>query len=169
LSMVRAALISVLALGVIAPLPTPSSAQTRGSGLPLPRFVSLRATEVNMRTGPGVQYPVEWVYRRQHLPIEIIAEYGTWRRVRDWQGAQGWVHQSILAGRRTFIVTETARTLRQQQDSQSSPVARLETGVIGRVMSCPIDTPWCKVEVQGREGWLRRVELWGVYRHETIE
>ena len=84
------------------------SAQARNSGLPLPRFVSLRADEVNMRTGPGVQYPVEWVYKRQGLPAEIIAEFGTWRKVRDWQGTQGWIHQSMLSGKRNFIIMENS-------------------------------------------------------------
>ena len=144
-------------------------AQNRGTGLPLPRYVSLRASEVNMRTGPGVQYPVEWVYRRQHLPVEIIADYGTWRKVRDWQATQGWVHQSMLAGRRTFVVTDSVRTLRSRTDSNSGAVARLEPGVIGRILGCPADSGWCKVEAEGREGWLRRVEIWGVYRHETLE
>lgn len=144
-------------------------AQKKSSGLPLPRYVSLRATKVNMRTGPGVQYPVEWVYRRQFLPIEIIAEYGTWRKVRDWQGTQGWVHQNMLSGRRTFIVTEKVRTIRSDPDTKSLGVAGLEPGVIGRVRFCPTGSTWCKVEVDGFNGWLRRVEIWGVYRHETLE
>jgi len=147
----------------------PVLAQTKGTGLPLPRYVSLRATEVNMRTGPGVQYPVEWVYRRQFLPMEVIAEYGTWRKVRDWQGAQGWVHQSMLSGRRTFVVTEKVRTVRRSPDTGSGGVARLEPGVIGRVLGCPAESTWCRIEAEGRDGWLRRVELWGVYRHEILK
>ena len=148
---------------------TPVIAQTNASGLPLPRYVSLRATKVNMRTGPGVQYPVEWEYRRQFLPIEIIAEYGTWRKVRDWQGAQGWVHQNMLSGRRTFIVTEKVRTVRRDPSTKSPGVAGLEPGVIGRVQFCPTNSTWCRVDVDGHYGWLRRVEFWGVYRHETLE
>ena len=147
----------------------PAITQNKGSGLPLPRYVSLRATKVNMRTGPGVQYPVEWVYYRQFLPIEIIAEYGTWRRVRDWQGAQGWVHQNMLSGRRTFIVTNKVRTMRREPKTKSPGVAGLEPGVIGRIRLCLANSTWCQVEVEGREGWLRRVEFWGVYRHETFE
>ncbi len=157
-----------LALAPLFTLPA-ALAQTNGSGLPLPRFVSLRAGEVNMRTGPGVQYPVEWVYRRQSLPMEVIAEYGTWRKVRDWQGTQGWVHQSMLGGRRTLIVTGKVRTLRSRQNTQSPPVARLEPGVIGRLLECPQDGAWCRIDAEGREGWLRRVEFWGIYRSETLE
>jgi len=144
-------------------------AQTNGSGLPLPRFVSLRAGEVNMRTGPGVQYPVEWVYRRQALPVEVVAEYGTWRKVRDWQGTQGWVHQSMLSGRRAMIVTGKVRTLRSRQSVKSPPVAKLEPGVIGRLVECPEGGAWCRIEISGREGWLRRVEFWGTYRSEALE
>ena len=146
----------------------PALGQTNGSGLPLPRHVSLRGKEVNMRTGPGILYPVDWVYRRKFLPIEVIAEYGTWRKVRDWQGAQGWVHQSMLSGRRTFIVTNKVRTLRLDPDTKSSGVARLEPKVIGRLLLCPIESTWCQVEVKGLKGWLRRVEFWGVYKHETL-
>lgn len=162
----------LLVLIVLAALALPTAAafsQTKGNGLPLPRFVSLRANEVNMRTGPGVQYPVEWVYQHQFLPVEIIAEYGTWRKVRDWQGAQGWVHQSMLSSRRTFVVTEKVRTVRRSPDTNSPGVARLEPGVVGRVLACGADSTWCRVEVDGRDGWLRRVEIWGVYRHEILE
>lgn len=149
--------------------PGAALAQTSGSGLPLPRFVSLRAAEVNMRTGPGVQYPVEWVYQRRSMPVEVIAEYGTWRKVRDWQGTQGWIHQSMLGGRRTVVVTGKVRTVRSRQNSNSAAVARVEPGVIGKLLECPQDGAWCRVEAAGREGWLRRVEFWGVYRTESLE
>ena len=148
---------------------TPAIAQTKGSSLPLPRFVSLHATIVNMRTGPGLKYPVKWVYRRKFLPIEIIAEYGTWRKVRDWQNTQGWVHVNMLSGQRTFIVTHKVRTVRRGPDTKSPGVAGLEPGVIGRVQFCPANSTWCRVEVDGRDGWLRRAEFWGVYRHESLE
>ena len=141
----------------------------KGTGLPLPRFVSLRANEVNLRTGPGVQYPVDWVYLRRKLPVEIIAEYGTWRKVRDWQGTQGWVHQSMVAGLRTFIVTGSTRTIRRKGDAGSPAVATLEAGVIGKLLSCPNLNGWCRVEVAGNKGWLRRVDFWGVLRSEVME
>jgi SH3-like domain-containing protein len=140
-----------------------------GSGLPLPRFVSLRAQEVNMRAGPGVQYPVEWVYKRRYLPVEIIAEYQTWRKVRDWQGTQGWMHQSMLGGRRSVIVTGTTRTLRAEPDVKSRAIARMEPGVIGKLEKCPAEGGWCRVEIDGRRGWLRRVEFWGVQSSEAVE
>lgn len=140
-----------------------------GSGLPLPRFVSLRASEVNLRTGPGVQYPVEWVYQRQNLPMEIVAEFGTWRKVRDWQGTQGWVHQSMLAGRRNLVVTGAERTLRARSDIKSPAVARIEPGAIGQLLLCAGESNWCRVAFSGYQGWLRRVEFWGIYRDEMVE
>lgn len=144
-------------------------AAIKGTGLPLPRFVSLRADEVNLRTGPGVQYPVDWVYLRQKLPMEIIAEYGTWRKVRDWQGTQGWVHQSMVSGLRTFIVTGNTRSVRRKADAKSQPVATLEVGVIGKLLSCPDLGGWCQVEIDGKDGWLRRVDFWGVLKNEVME
>ena len=139
------------------------------TGLPLPRFVSLRADEVNLRTGPGVQYPIDWVYRRRHLPVEIIAEYNTWRKVRDWQGTEGWVHQSMVGNERTVIVTGKLRTLRDKSDTAGRPVAQAEAGVIARLLECPDASTWCRVEVDGFEGWFRRVEFWGVYRDEVVQ
>ena len=139
------------------------------TGKPLPRFVSLRASEVNMRTGPGVRYPVDWVYKSKNLPVEVIAEFGTWRKVRDVQGAQGWIHQSMLSNRRMFVVTGQMRTIRKRDDSKSPPIAKLESRVIGELKKCPDDTGWCKVSVGGFDGWLRRGEFWGVYPRETIK
>ena len=148
--------------------PTLVVASPGGTGLPLPRFVNLRASEANMRTGPGVQYPVEWVFVRPDLPLEVIAEYRTWRKVRDWQGTQGWMHQSMLDNRRTVIVTGVQRTLRKRSDTQSAAQARIEAGVIGRLLECPDGSGWCKVEIDGFEGWLRRVEFWGAYAKEVL-
>ena len=164
-------LAAVAAVFVFAPAPAFASAwaATEGTGLPLPRFVSLRAGEVNMRTGPGVQYPVEWVYHRQKLPVEVIAEYRTWRKVRDWQGTQGWVHQSMVGGLRTIIVTGNLRTLRSYAVVKSKPVARAEVGAIGQLLACPKDVNWCRVELGDFKGWLRRVDFWGVHRGEVLE
>lgn len=143
-------------------------AAPRGTGLPLPRFVSLRASEVNLRAGPGVQYPVEWVYTQSGLPVEIIAEYRTWRKIRDWQGTQGWVHQSMLASKRAFVVVGTMRDILKRPTADAQPIARAEVGVIGTLMGCPKDLDWCKVEVDGFEGWLGRSEFWGILRGETF-
>jgi SH3-like domain-containing protein len=137
------------------------------TNLPLPRFVSLKSSEVNLRTGPGTNYPVDWVFVRRGLPVEVIAEFDVWRKIRDWQGTVGWVHQSMLDGRRTALISGEERTLRRAPAGDAAAVARLTPGVIAALDACEAD--WCRLEVEGRDGWLRRDEFWGVYPDERIE
>lgn len=139
----------------------------RGSGLPVPRFVSLRSGEVNLRTGPGVRYPVEWVFVRRDIPVEITAEFDTWRRIRDWEGAEGWVHQSMLSGRRAIVVTGALRALHKEPDALTPVIARAEPGVIGWLQRCRDD--WCEVDIEGYRGWLKRTDFWGAYPGEAVE
>ena len=126
-----------------------AEARSSSSGLPLPRFVTLRASEVNLRAGPGVRFPVEWVYKKRNLPVEIIAEFETWRKIRDWQGTQGWVHQGMLSGQRSIIVLGNQRTLRSEPATNARPSARLEEGVIARLLECPHNTTWCRIDAAG--------------------
>lgn len=147
--------------------PSPGYEQPGRTGLPIPRFVSLRASEVNLRTGPGVRYPIDWVYHRRDLPVEVIDEFETWRRIRDWEGTVGWVHQSMLQGARRALITGEARTLRQEPEKTSPPVARIEPGVIGRLENC--EEIWCEVTVNGLSGWLQRHEFYGVYPREELQ
>lgn len=142
--------------------------KAESAGLPIPRFVSLRTNPINMRTGPGVRYPVDWVYQRRHLPVEVVAEFDTWRRIRDPDGSEGWVHQSMLTGRRTAMVKGGTQTLRRTNADASEDVASLEAGVIVNVQRCPTG-PFCRVEVNGLQGWLKRDQVWGVYPDETVE
>ena len=135
------------------------------TGLPLPRFVSLRSGEVNLRTGPGVRYPIDWVYRRRGLPVEIIDEFDTWRRIRDWQGTVGWVHQSMLQGKRTILINGAERTLRKDPRSDAPGLAIAKPGVLGDLKTCQGD--WCQVTVQGFSGWMRREDFYGIYPQET--
>ena len=136
------------------------------TGLPLPRFVSLRAPEVNLRTGPGVRYPIDWVYRRQGLPVEVIDEFKTWRRIRDHEGTMGWVHQSMLDGRRGVLVLDEIRALRRAPERDASMVARLEPGVVGGLDYC--EGSWCQVTVRGLSGWLPRGTFYGLYSGEIV-
>lgn len=161
----------VLIAGIVAgaSLGAAASALAQSSGLPLPRFVSLRSDQVNMRSGPGVRYPVDWVYLRRNLPVEVIAEFDTWRKIRDPDGAEGWVHQSMLAGRRTVIVRTPRAPLRRTADEQGTPAALVEEGVIGRLVQCPTGSAFCRIEVSGYQGWLKREDFWGVYRTEFVE
>lgn len=139
------------------------------TGLPLPRFVSLRADEVNMRAGPGVEYPVEWVYGRRALPVEVIAEYQAWRKVRDWRGTEGWIHRSMLDGARTLVVTGGVQSLLGEADAGAPALARVEPGVVGRLLECPRGSAWCRVGLGRHEGWLRREGLWGVHAGEVVD
>ncbi|TVR95486.1 MAG: hypothetical protein EA406_13925 [Rhodospirillales bacterium] len=145
-----------------------ASADGGSGGLPLPRFVSLRADEVNLRAGPGTQYPVEWVYRRRMLPVEIVAEHHNWRRIRDWQGDEGWVHRSLLVGRRSILVTGGVAEVRATTDPGSRRIARVEPGVSGLLIACPDPGPFCRVRFGRTEGWLARSEFWGAYPGEVV-
>lgn len=160
--------------------PNEQSTEAQATGvLPLPRFVSLRTDPVNLRTGPGVRYPVEWVYVRRGLPVEVIAEFETWRRIRDIDGAEGWVHQSMLSARRTAIVRPAGgpkdpRTmgmipLRKTNTDPSDSVASLEAGVVVTVQRCPAGNDDCRIEVAGHQGWLKRALLWGIKTDESID
>jgi len=133
----------------------------------VPRFASLRADEVNLRTGPGTRYPVDWVLVKRHMPVEIIDEFENWRQVRDISGTAGWVHRSMLSGRRTMIVMGGQQRLYRGPSGDSEVIALVDDKVVGRLLNCS-DT-WCRVEVAGMRGWLRRNRLWGVRRGEKIE
>lgn len=140
------------------------------TGLPLPRYVSLRASEVNVRTGPGVRYPVDWVFQRHGLPVEIVAEFDTWRKIRDTEGTEGWVHQSLLSGKRMLIVTGSAtRTLRRKPSATARAIAKAEANVVGRLLECPKKSDWCRVHIGGFEGWMKRAAFWGVYPDELVK
>ncbi|MCH8683989.1 SH3 domain-containing protein [Pedomonas mirosovicensis] len=142
-------------------------AKASETGLPLPRFVSLGASEVNLRTGPDRRYPIAWVYKRRGLPVEIIQEYGVWRRIRDVEGVEGWVNRHLLSNERTAYVTAQVRTLYARPESGSAAVWRVEPGVVAKIVLCEED--WCQLNIGGRTGWIRRNEIWGVYPRETID
>jgi SH3-like domain-containing protein len=135
--------------------------------LPLPRFASLKSDEVNLRSGPGEDKPKLWVYQRSGMPVEIIDEFDTWRQIRDYKGAVGWVSASLLSGKRTAIVTESRRILHARADAASPAVAELDPGVIGKLTAC--DGAWCRLDVKGYQGWLLRTDLWGVFPNEVVK
>ena len=136
-------------------------AGTRGpvTDLPLPRFVSLKASEARARRGPSLEHRVDWLYTRGGLPLLVTAEHGHWRRVEDIEGFGGWVHGSLLSGRRTVIVTEDLAPLWRRPEEGSPMVARLERGVIARLDEC--EAGWCRLRAEGRTGWARAEGLWG--------
>jgi len=146
----------------------PESAPGIGpSGLPLPRYVSLLAEKANLRTGPGKRYPILWVYLRPGLPLKITAEYGHWRRVRDMEGTEGWMHTALLSGSRTAVITGGTRPLLRRPHADAPILMRAEAGVVGPVEQCR--PHWCRMRLAGREGWVRREFIWGVRSGEIFE
>ena len=134
----------------------------RGSvtNLPLPRFVSVKAAEANVRRGPGLTHRIDWVFKHRNMPVQITAEYGHWRRVEDRDGAGGWVHYSLLSGVRTVIVEEDMLALHNTPESGATVNVRLELGVIARLGDCQAN--WCELSVGGYEGWAERTAVWGI-------
>jgi SH3-like domain-containing protein len=141
------------------------------SGLPLPRYVSLKTDRVNLREGPSKDHRTKWVFHRTGLPVEITAEFETWRRVRDSEGAEGWVLHSLLSGRRTALVApwrKGAELLLYSEPATTAPVvAKLEPNVITSLRSC--DRAWCRISGTGFSGYIQQSDLWGVYPDEKIE
>jgi len=141
------------------------------SGLPVPRYVSLKSDHVNVRAGPTKDNDVAWVYTRSGLPVEITAEFENWRRVRDSEGAEGWVYHSLLSGRRTAVVTMKSKDdlalLYDRPDETSAVAARLQAGVVAQVKKCA--SGWCHIAGDGFDGWLQQERLWGVYAGEKLE
>jgi SH3-like domain-containing protein len=141
------------------------------SGLPVPRYVSLKSDHVNVRAGPTKDNDVAWVYTRSGLPVEITAEFENWRRVRDSEGAEGWVYHSLLSGRRTAVITMKSKDelapLYDRADETSAIAARLQAGVVAQVKKCA--TGWCHVAGNGFDGWIEQQRLWGVYADEKVE
>jgi SH3-like domain-containing protein len=142
------------------------------SGLPLPRFVSLKSDRVNVRGGPTREHEVTWIYTRAGLPVEIVAEYDNWRRIRDWDGAEGWVFHSMLSGKRTAIVARPRDRadvvpLRARADAEAGLVAKLQPGVVAQVRVCSGD--WCRIRGEGFDGWMPQERLFGVYPKEQVE
>ena len=163
----------------LAVLPAPhvhAQAVSKGStGLPLPRFASLKASRVNMRVGPGTEYAASWLYTRPGLPVEIIAEFENWRRIRDSEGTEGWVYHSMLSGQRTAVAAPWMRdkgdnvfvNLRRNAVKDANIIAKLQPGVVVKLKECTGD--WCEAEVDGAEGWLHQGEIWGAYPGEAFK
>ena len=144
------------------------------SGLPLPRFVSLKSNRINLRVGPGRDYAVQWLYLKPGLPVEIVQECDNWRRIRDSEGTEGWVLQTLLSGKRGGIAAPWGKdvsadpiSLFDAADDKSIVTARLESGVLGKVTAC--DGAWCKFETDGHDGFVRQTDIWGAYPGEVFD
>jgi SH3-like domain-containing protein len=136
--------------------------------LPLPRWASLRADEVNLRVGPGLRFPIEWQYHRRDLPVEILREVEVWRLIEDQDGVKGWVHTATLKGQRSFVVKVIEATLRAAPADTGVPVARLKQGVVGHLRACDAGAAWCEVQVADYRGYLRRDQFFGTDPGEAV-
>jgi SH3-like domain-containing protein len=139
---------------------------TGRSGLPTPRFASLRAGDANARSGPGEQYPVTFHYARKGLPVKVVREWGPWRLIRDPDGDSGWMDQAMVAKDRTAYVTRVIRTLYAQPDVAAKPLWRAEAGVVARIIFCA--GSWCRISIDGQSGYIPRAQLWGVGADEKL-
>jgi SH3-like domain-containing protein len=173
---VVAALLALVAATGSSAQGTPAPA-AGASGQPVPRFVSLKSDRVNLRQGPGTEYPTAWVFRRAGLPVEVIKEFESWRQVRDAEGTTGWVLGSMLSGRRTAIILpwevkagqsqQTMAALRDDDSERAGAVAQVEAGVLASIITCSGN--WCRVSVGGFRGYIEQAKLWGAYKDEVIK
>ena len=156
----RTALLIACVLGAGLSLPAAAAERGKVTNLPLPRFVSLKAAEGNVRRGPSLTHRIDWVFKRRDMPLVITDEFGHWRRVEDRDGAGGWMHYSLLSGVRTVIVEEDMAALRMKPDPEAPVNARAEAGVIAELGDCL--AAWCRIEADGHRGWVEKSALWGV-------
>ena len=141
------------------------------SGLPIPRFVSLKAEKVNVRRGPSSDHPVAWVFQRKGLPVEIVAEFENWRRVRDSDGEEGWILQNMLSGKRTAVMAPWKQgqtvPLYDSPNKAGGMLAKVGAGVVSEVTACTGE--WCEVNAGGYDGYVEQTQLWGVYPGEAVD
>ena len=137
------------------------------TGLPLPRYVSLRSHEGNARRGPGMTHRIDWVFARRNMPLRVTAEFEHWRRVEDAEGLGGWMHFALLSGVRHVLVQQDMTPLHLQADARAPVVGYMEAGVIARLQSC--GPAWCRLRVENLRGWAPKAALWGVEPAELVE
>lgn len=135
----------------------------------MPRMVSIRSNNVNARSGPGSRYPIEWVYKQKNAPVEVVAEFEYWKKIKDWEGSESWVHKSMLANKRTIkLVKQGESNIYTKPNSGSEVVAKVESGVVGEVKQCPKNSEYCLIKFDKIEGWVAKRNFFGVYPKEVI-
>ena len=141
------------------------------SGLPIPRFVSLKSDRVNVRSGPNKDQEVRWVYTRAGMPVEITAEFENWRRIRDWEGAEGWVYHSLLSGKRSAVVVPTLKDelipLYESTEPSAPSWPACSPACSTQIKAC--NGKWCQVSGKSFSGWIVQERLWGAYPNEKVE
>lgn len=136
---------------------------TRGGD---PVYRSLGVDRAHMRTGPSLDYPIEWVLVRRGLPLEVLRRYGRWAQVKEPDGSIGWMKSDYLSTRRTAIIIERTRTIFADPKATAPALYRVEAGASGEILSC--SDAWCKLDFDGKSGWVPRVHLWGTYPSEKV-
>ncbi|MEZ5757760.1 MAG: SH3 domain-containing protein [Emcibacteraceae bacterium] len=140
---------------------------TGASGYPLPRFMSLDDKITNMRTGPGLDYPIDWIYQKQDYPLKVIAEYGNWFKVMDIDGSTGWILRALLSLNRYGIIINGTQSLVKSPEESNIITLTAEQDVLGTVLQC--NNAWCEMEIGGFKGWIRSENVWGVLEQETFD
>jgi SH3-like domain-containing protein len=172
---ILAAVTASAALFATAPQPASAQAAKGATGLPIPRFVSLKSKRVNLRIGPGKDYAVSWLYMKAGLPVEIIQEYDNWRKVRDADGTEGWVNHSLLSGERSALAAPWMRgkgadvfvDVHRDPSGGAGIIARMQPGVVFKIDEC--NGEWCHGDADGSEGWVNQTEIWGAYPGEAFK
>ncbi len=162
--------LAVISVLIVAYGASAVSAQDRRgpvTNLPLPRYVSMKAAEGNVRRGPSLTHRIDWVFKRRGMPLQITAEYGNWRKVQDRDGAGGWVHYALLSGVRTVLIESDLLPVYTTPDPNSQINAHFESGVVARLGSCTLE--WCRISAGGYRGWTQKGNLWGVDPSEVRE
>jgi SH3-like domain-containing protein len=171
---------ALLAMAALWTTPALAQQTDNPSGLPLPRFATTRSDPINVRVGPGTRYEVAWIYLKPGVPVEIIQEFDTWRKIRDVDGVEGWVHQNLLSGARAAYVAPWDATaqvpLRSSRSPEAAPRALLTSRFRVSIDEC--DGQWCAVSATHQpegerpatySGYVSQAELWGVYQTETFD
>ncbi|MEP3334335.1 SH3 domain-containing protein [Sedimentitalea sp.] len=154
----------VVALAASAAVAQSNAGRGPITNLPMPRYVSMKANEGNVRRGPSLTHRIDWVFKRRDMPVQITAEHGHWRRVQDRDGAGGWVHYALLSGVRTVLVEKDMMAVHARPDPTSPINAAFELGVVARLGSCGPE--WCQISAGGYRGWAAKEDLWGVAAEE---
>lgn len=137
------------------------------TGYALPRFVSVRVDQANLRTGPDRYFPIRTVLTRRGMPVKVTDEFKLWRKVALHDGMEGWLHQSLVTGRRTFLIFGGAVDMLKEPKADAAVVAHLEAGALANLTECRGD--WCALSVAGLEGWVPRAAGWGALPGEDFE
>lgn len=153
-------------------IPSAIQAQTTestmgASGYPLPRFMTLVNDKTNMRTGPGLEYPIDWIYLKEDYPLKVVAEYGNWRKVEDADGSSGWILRSLLSLKRYGVIQNGTQNLFKSPENRRQIVAAAEQDVMGTINQCSDN--WCEMQVGGFTGWINSENIWGALSGEVFD